>query len=221
MLEIDPLNRLLHRQNRLRVEAELVRDITLQTAGLLSPKVGGPSVFPPLPPEIAALSYANNFKWNNSKGEDRYRRGMYTFFKRTAPHPNLINFDCPDSNTTCLTRRTSNTPLQALQSLNNATFLESSQHLAKRVLADGFASDDSTRLARMIELCTSMPISDTQASSFQEFIESARQWYQEHPEEARELVGEVKADQVPVHELATWIATCRVAMNMDEYLTRP
>ncbi len=88
--------RLVPRQNRYRVEAEMVRDLTLSVAGLLSDKIGGPSVFPPMPPDIAALSYANNFKWETSEGEDRYRRGMYTFFKRTAPHPNLTTFDCPD-----------------------------------------------------------------------------------------------------------------------------
>lgn len=220
-LEIDPINRLLHRQNRLRVEAELVRDISLQTAGLLSAKIGGPSVFPPLPPEIAALSYANNFKWKTSPGEDKYRRGMYTFFKRTAPHPNLINFDCPDSNTTCLTRRTSNTPLQALQSLNNEIFLESSQSMAQRILADGFATDDQSRIANLVQLCTSMPITPVQHDSFLEMVQTARQWYQDHPDEAAKLTGEIKIDNISPTELATWIATCRVAMNMDEYLTRP
>ena len=104
MLEIDPENRLLYRQNRLRMEAEIIRDMYLAVGGLLSPKVGGPSVFPPLPEGVAKLSYASNFSWNTSEGQDRYRRGMYTFFKRTAPHPNLTTFDCPDANTTSVHR---------------------------------------------------------------------------------------------------------------------
>ena len=111
LAEVDPLNDLFHRQNRFRVEGEIVRDLALAAAGCCRDKVGGPSVFPPLPPDVAELSYANNFKWKTSTGEDRYRRGMYTFFKRTAPHPNLTTFDCPDSNTdlrraaACRTRR--------------------------------------------------------------------------------------------------------------------
>ena len=109
LTEVDPLNDLLHRQNRYRVEGEIVRDLALSASGLLSGRIGGPSVFPPLPPDIAELSYAGNFKWTNSTGDDRYRRGMYTFFKRTAPHPNLTTFDCPDANTTTVRRQTSNT----------------------------------------------------------------------------------------------------------------
>ncbi|MEE3220715.1 MAG: DUF1549 and DUF1553 domain-containing protein, partial [Planctomycetota bacterium] len=119
LAETDPGNQLLYRQNRFRVEGEIVRDFYLTIGGLLSQKIGGPSVFPPMPPDIAALSYANNFKWNTSKGDDRYRRGMYTFFKRTAPHPNLTTFDCPDANTAKVKREISNTPLQSLALLNN------------------------------------------------------------------------------------------------------
>ena len=104
LISIDPTNQLLARQNRVRVEAEIVRDLYLANSGLISLKIGGPSVFPPLPPGVAELSYANSFRWKTSKGDNKYRRGMYTFFKRTAPHPNLIGFDCPDSNTTKLKR---------------------------------------------------------------------------------------------------------------------
>jgi len=107
-------------------------------------------VFPPMPADIAALSYANNFKWKNSEGEDRYRRGMYTYFKRTSPYPHLMNFDCPDSNTTCVQRRTSNTPLQALSMLNNEVFVEAAAALAKRLAAmpDGVAEGFKLCVAR-------------------------------------------------------------------------
>src|SRR5439155_1343973 len=147
---------LLHPQNRYRVEAEIVRDLALAVGGLLSEKIGGPSVYPPLPAGIADLSYAGNFKWTNSTGEDRNRRGMYTFFKRTAPHPNLTTFDCPDANLTCVERRTSNTPLQALVTLNNESFLEASQAFAKRLL-NRSATDDSTRLTHAFRLCIARP----------------------------------------------------------------
>ena len=104
LADIDPENKLLSRQNRFRVEAEIVRDLCLAVGGLLSEQVGGPSVFPPLPSGVAELSYNNNFKWRTSQGDSRYRRGMYTFFKRTSPYPTLMSFDCPDSNTTRLKR---------------------------------------------------------------------------------------------------------------------
>jgi hypothetical protein len=136
LADVDPRNIWLYRQNRFRVEGEIIRDASLAAGGLLSRKVGGPSVFPPMPADVAALSYANNFKWATSPGDDKYRRGMYTFFKRTSPHPNLLTFDCPDSNTTCIERNTSNTPLQALTTLNNEVFVEASQSLARLVLTE-------------------------------------------------------------------------------------
>jgi hypothetical protein len=115
----------------LRVEAEIVRDLYLAASGLLARKIGGPSVYPPLPPEVAAISYANNFKWKASVGEDLYRRGLYTFFKRTAPYPDLMVFDCPDANVTAIRRSASNTPLQALTTLNGETFIEAARALAR------------------------------------------------------------------------------------------
>ncbi len=131
----DPNNHLLHRQNRFRVEAEIVRDLTLGASGQLSLKIGGASVYPPLPSGVAELSYANNFKWAVSRGEDRYRRGMYTFFKRTSPHPNLITFDCPDSNVTCVKRNISNTPIAALATLNNSVFTDAAKAVLDSVNA--------------------------------------------------------------------------------------
>ncbi|QDU82049.1 Planctomycete cytochrome C [Polystyrenella longa] len=221
--EIDPLNKLLHRQNRLRVEAEIVRDLSLQASGLLSLKIGGPSVFPPLPPEIAALSYANNFKWNTSDGEDQYRRGMYTFFKRTSPHPNLINFDCPDSNTTCLIRRTSNTPLQALQALNNDIFHQSAIHLAKRLLTSDLQSSEE-RLEQMVMLTSSRPLDSFEQNAYLELLEESRAWYEAHPEEATELAEGFDMGALPntsPTELAAWVATCRIALNLDDFFSRP
>ena len=116
-------------------------------------KFGGPSVFPPLPAGVAALSYSNKFKWNASEGENRIPpRPLYTFFKRTAPHPNLITFDCPDSNTTNVRRRTSNTPLQALTMLNNEVFVEASRAFARRLLEMEAVSDDQ-RMQQALRLC--------------------------------------------------------------------
>jgi mono/diheme cytochrome c family protein len=218
--EIDPQNRLLARQNRFRVEAEIVRDVYLEAAGLLSKKIGGPSVFPPMPPDVAALSYAGNFKWKTSPGEDRYRRGMYTFFKRTAPHPNLTTFDCPDSNTTSVQRRTSNTPLMALTTLNNAVFVEASQALAKRVLTEKTLQTDEARLRRAIRLCVSRQPTAKELTAFHTLLESSRRWYAGHPKEAAKLVGKYQPKDVSPTEAAAWVATCRMVMNVDEFLTR-
>jgi hypothetical protein len=135
LADVDPENHRLYRQNRFRMPAEVIRDLNLAASGLLARRIGGPSVFPPMPAAIAKLSYSNKFQWSTSVGSDRYRRGMYTFFKRTAPHPTLMTFDCPDANTSCVKRSVSNTPLQALALLNNEVFVEAAQGLARRVLA--------------------------------------------------------------------------------------
>ncbi len=214
LLEIDATNQLLARQNRFRVQAEIVRDLCLSVSGLLSRKIGGPSVFPPLPPDVASVSYANNFKWATSKGEDRYRRGMYTFFKRTAPHPNLIAFDCPDSNTANVLRRTSNTPIQALTTLNNEVFVEAARALAKRALSLE-AADDRERIRGALRLCIARPPADAEIASFQTLLATSRDWYAKNPEAVEKILGEPGNA-----ESAAWVAVARIALNLDELITR-
>lgn len=221
LVEIDPLNILLARQNRLRVEGEIVRDISLQVAGLLSTKIGGPSVYPPLPPGIAELSYAGNFKWKESPGEDRFRRGMYTFFKRTSPHPNLMIFDCPDANLTTVSRQTSNTPLQALTSLNNESFAEAARAFAKRILVDVNQSDEQ-RMALAFRWCLARNGSASELSELQTLLHDATAWYTEHPKDADTLLardqGTVTGISAAQH--AAWVATARILLNLDEFITR-
>ncbi len=219
LAERDPENRLLHRQNRFRVEAEIVRDLALSASGLLSDKVGGPSVYPPLPAGIASLSYANNFKWNTSKGEDRFRRGMYTFFKRTSPHPNLLTFDCPDSNTSNLTRNISNTPLMALTTLNNITFVEASQALAKRLVSRA-ANNDVDRLQHGFNLTVARDPAPHEVESFSKLLETSRSWYATRSDDAKKLVGGYQPEGVSPAEAAAWVVAARVMLNMDEFLTR-
>ncbi|MBT4866207.1 MAG: DUF1553 domain-containing protein, partial [Planctomycetaceae bacterium] len=219
LADIDPQNRLLYRQNRPRVEAEIIRDLSLSAGGLLSRKIGGPSVFPPLPPDIAALSYANSFRWTTSKGEDRYRRGMYTFFKRTAPHPNLTTFDCPDGNTTSIDRQSSNTPLQALVTMNNEVFIEASQAMARRLLKVKL-KDDNARLAYGIRICVARQPTKQEQSQFAGLLSAAKTWYGEHNDDAIKLVGSYAVDGVSPADNAAWVATARVMLNMDEFFTR-
>ena len=223
LIETDPQNLLLARQNRVRVEAEIIRDLSLSVSGLLSAKTGGPSVFPPLPPGVAELSYANNFKWATSKGEDRFRRGMYTFFKRTSPHPNLTLFDCPDANLTCVSRHSSNTPLQALTLLNNETFVEAAREFGKRLLKQNASDDD--RLVHAFRLCVSRPPTVSEIDEFREMLTSSRKWYEAHTDAAAGLAGKSDgpasaAKEAATVESAAWIATCRIMLNMDEFITR-
>ena len=137
--EQDPLNLLLGRQNRLRLDAEIVRDVALVASGLFSPELGGPPVYPPIPDGVMGLGQTNR-KWNASTGSDRYRRGLYTFVFRATPPPSLNVFDAPDGQSSCTRRIRSNTPLQALTLLNDAGFYEFAQSLEKHIEEDGIES---------------------------------------------------------------------------------
>ena len=214
LADTDPLNKLLARQNRLRVEGEVVRDLHLAASGLLSRKIGGPSVFPPMPPEIASLSYAGNFRWNESTGEDRYRRGMYTFFKRTSPYPDLVTFDCPDANVANVRRSVSNTPLQALTTLNAQTFAEAALALAKNCLTQKETAEptDETRVGRLFETCLLRRPEEGETVGLLSLLGSARAAFQSEPAAARKLGG--------TPELAAWTTVARVVLNTDEFITR-
>ena len=208
----DPENRLFHRQNRKRVEAEIIRDLHLSVAGLLAHRIGGPSVFPAIPPDVAAQSFANNFQWKVSKGPDRYRRGMYTFFKRTAPAPNLVTFDCPDSNTSITRRNISNTPLMALATLQNEVFHEAARALARRIHADTTLQSDMERVDRLYRLTLARSPSATERGIVLKLLADNRAHYRAHPGAARELCKEENA------ELAAWTATVRIVTNLDEFI---
>ncbi|MFN7932229.1 MAG: DUF1553 domain-containing protein [Bryobacteraceae bacterium] len=143
----DPDNRLLARQTRLRLPAELIRDEALAASGLLTPTIGGPGVRPPQPKGVTELSYANSVKWPESKGPDKYRRGLYIFFQRTVPYPQLMTFDF-DSVLACSRCQRSTTPLQALNLLNDPVFLEAAQALGVRLLNEERGSfEDCMKLA--------------------------------------------------------------------------
>ena len=210
LADMDPGNHLLHRQNRFRVEAEIVQDLTLAASGQLSAKIGGASVYPPLPSGVAELSYANNFEWNVSQGEDRYRRGMYTFFKRTSPHPNLITFDCPDSNVTCLKRTISNTPIAALATLNNSVFSDAAKAMAKRLIRE--QDSDPNRIHLGFELCAARTPSLEEMEAFTGLLQKAKRYYAENEDEAKAFNGS--------QEASAWAALTRIFLNLDEFITR-
>ncbi len=218
---IDPLNTALFRQNRFRVEAEVVRDIALAASGLLSPKIGGPSVFPAMPEDLAALSYANSFTWKPSGGEDRYRRGMYTFFKRTIAHPSLTTFDAPDANVACVVRTVSNTPLQSLTLLNNETHLDAAIAFAGRIRREAsHDADDSGRLALAFRICVARPPQTGELAALERVLGRSREWYRAHPADGRALLGDAADRTDAPDELAAWTAAMRVLLNLDEFVTR-
>ena len=214
----DPENKLLYRQNRQRVEGEIVRDITLQVSGLLSSKIGGPSVFPHLAPEVVAMAYGN-YKWNASKGPEKYRRGMYTFFKRTVPHPNLMTFDCPDSNATSVKRGRSNTPLQALVTLQNKTYIEASKAFGLRLAGLAMMSD-SERIDHGLTLALGRKAIALEQAALQEVLNAGRDYYTQNESEAVKLAAEEIPEGVETMEAAAWVATARVITNTDAFIMR-
>ena len=133
------------------MDAEIVRDIALAASGLLNPEIGGPSVFPPQPPGVTDLS-RGNLPWIVATGKDRYRRGLYTFWKRTSPYPSLTVFDAPTADATTVRRSRSASPLQALTTLNDEMYVEAAQGLARRVLKEA-PPDEAGRLRYAFRLC--------------------------------------------------------------------
>src|SRR5262249_10682300 len=149
--ERDPYNRLVARGPRFRMEAEMVRDTVLAASGLLSRKIGGPSVYPPQPDGIWDIPYSDE-KWTPSEGEDRYRRGLYVFIRRSAPYPSFLTFDATSRERCTVRRGRTNTPLQALTTLNDEAFFEAARSLAARVLRTASTPDSRARLAFRIVL---------------------------------------------------------------------
>ena len=222
LMESDPENRLLARQNRFRVEAEILRDIALQTSGMLSRKVGGPSVFPPLPEIIAKQTYANSNNYKPSEGEERYRRGLYTFFRRTAIDPNLLTFDCPDSSMSKPQRNKSNNATQALALLHNEVFHEAAQGLAKRLLELSLVGGlpDGERIRQGYRMALGRMPAEDEAKLFEELVVDARKYYGENPTEATKLIGSHAVADIDPAENAAWVAATRILMNLDEFVTR-
>ena len=217
--ERDPENIWLARQNRLRLASETLRDSALYVSGLLSPRIGGPSVFPPQPKGVAEITYDwDTERWPESTGPDRYRRGLYTFFHRTSPYPQLMIFDAPDSNRAASRRRRSNTPLQALNLLNDEVFLEACRGLALRVLAESPPSWRE-RLNRMFRVTLNRLPSEHEAHELEESYERQVILFRHSPSNAISLVQVDSEEHDPV-QIAAWMGLGRVLMNTDEFINR-
>jgi hypothetical protein len=219
LLERDPGNILLARQTRLRCEAEVVRDSFLSCSGLLEPRIGGPSIRPPLPADIAAIAYANSVKWDESSGTDRYRRGLYIFLQRTIPYPMLTTFDAPDSNVICTRRERSNTPLQSLTLLNDSVFFECAQALGKRLVAEN-PGDPRRQIRAAFEVCLDRAPTSREMQRLLRFYDGQRRLVEKNRENAAKIVGSRKNFSGNIVEAATLVALTRTVMNVDEFLTR-
>jgi hypothetical protein len=219
LVDRDPYNTWLAKQNRLRVESEIVRDLALSVSGLLSPTIGGPSIRPPQPPGISDLTYAGSAKWVESTGGDRYRRGLYVWFQRTSPFPSMVTFDAPEANLTCTRRERSNTPLQALTLLNDVVFVESAQALGRRmtsVRSDG-ASTVEARIQHAFLWCLSRQPSARELKVLTKLYNDALKVYEQDPAAIRKIVGD---SPLVTPQAAACVAVARAILNLDEFLTR-
>jgi hypothetical protein len=190
-------NYLLWRQTRLRLDAEIVRDASLAMSGLLSPKLGGPPVYPPIPEGVMSLGQIKR-TWPVSKGEDRYRRGLYTFVFRATPPPSLSVFDAPEGFSSCTRRIRSNTPLQALTLLNDLSYHEFATALGNRLIKE--AKDDAARIDQGFLICLSRQPSNDEHTRLLSVAEAER-----------------KAGS---DEATVWSTVGRVLLNLDETVTR-
>ena len=211
LMERDPFNVLLARGPRFRMEAEMIRDVALATSGLLSAKIGGPSVFPPQPEGTWDLPY-NDDKWVVSKGEDRHRRGLYTFIRRTAPYPSLLNFDATSREVCTVRRVRTNTPLQALTALNDPAFFEAAQALARRIVAEEQQPRARTEMA--FRLCVARRPEPGELDRMLSWEERERSFFEEHRDDAKKLTGDGDL------ELAAWTMLSNVLLNLDETVTK-
>jgi hypothetical protein len=219
LLSRDPENTLLARQSRLRLPAEAVRDSALAVSELLNTTIGGRSVRPPQPAGIAELGYANNVKWVEDKGPERYRRGLYIHFQRTTPYPMLMNFDTPDSTVACTRRSRSNTPLQALNLLNDPVFAEAAQGLAFRVLRETRGATAAERIDYAFRTCLGRRPNERERQRLASYFDQQIGLFSKDPASASLLMPHAPEGHA-TPEAAAWAGFSRVLLNLDEFITR-
>lgn len=218
--QTDPDNRWLTRSPRFRLPAETIRDQALQVAGLLSPKIGGPSVMPPQPEGIWQTTYST-LKWTTSTGPDRYRRALYTYWRRTSPYPSMLTFDA-GSREVCVIRRVrTNTPLQALVTLNDPVYLEAAAGLGQQMMSRH--KEDRERLAAGFRQVLSRSPNDRELNRLGELLQVSIEEFRNNPEEATSLLKSGQIEISEVEDLATaaaFVLVGNVLLNLDETLMR-
>jgi hypothetical protein len=209
----DPSNRLLARGPRFRVEAEIVRDVALAASGLLNPKIGGPSVMPPAPAFLfqPPSSFAS-FPWVDETSDEKYRRALYTFHRRSTPYPMLQAFDGPTAQASCTRRWRANTPLQALTTLNEPIFVDCARALAKKSVAEG-GNSDAERITFAFRRTLSRAPTKPELDELLRLLNDEQQRYARDLDPAR-LVGERSP------QMAAYTVVARVLLNLDETITK-
>ncbi|MFM8570578.1 MAG: DUF1553 domain-containing protein [Pirellula sp.] len=224
--EADPENIRVTRGPRFRVAAEQVRDMALASAGLLTNKFYGPPTRPPQPNMGLSAAFGSRTDWETSTGEDRYRRAIYTQWRRSNPYPSMTTFDAPTREVCVLKRDRTNTPLQALVTLNDPVYIEAAQGLARRVLvfeADQ-ALDDRSKVERMFQLVLTRKPSEKESQSMLSLIQDFRDALRDRSEQAMKLASEPIGkipEGVSPQELASWVSLGNVLLNLDEFLMTP
>ena len=215
--DVDPTNRLLAGQSRLRLRAELIRDAALAASGLLNPEIGGPSIRPPLPVGMGEDGH-RPISWDESRGRDRYRRGLYIVFQRGVPYPQLVNFDAPDAEESCSRRDRSTNPLQALNLLNDPVFVETARGLAARVLREEHG-DSKERIEYAFRLCLGRAPSKAELERLADYLQLQKEILEQEPDSTPKLypLPTAGVDRV---QAAAWTALSSVLLNLDEFITR-
>jgi hypothetical protein len=222
--QLDPENRLLAHGPRFRMDAEVVRDSALYASGLLNPKIGGKGVKPYQPENIwepIGFGGSNTRNYVQDKGESLYRRSLYTFWKRTAPPPNMTNFDAPNRESSCMRRERSNTPLQALNLMNDVQYFEAARNFAQRLLASPGTTD--SRITQAFRIATSRYPNAQEAEIIRSTLDKHLTAYRAKPAEAKLAIsyGESKADEkLDPSELAAWTLLANLLLNLDEMVTK-
>jgi hypothetical protein len=217
LVERDPDNRLLSRGPRVRLSAEMIRDQALFVSGLLSPKMYGPSVKPPQPSLGIRAAFGGAIDWKTSDGEDRYRRGLYTEWRRSNPYPSMATFDAPNREVCTVRRNRTNTPLQALVTLNDTVHLEAAQALARRMTKAAPSPSDQARHG--FQLCLARPPQERELKRLVALFEEARAELAREPQKAKQLATEPLGPApagVDVIDLAAWTVVANVLLNLDE-----
>jgi hypothetical protein len=221
-LEKDARNRLLARAPRPRLDAEQVRDQALAVSGLLSRKMFGPSVYPPQPEGLWQAAFNGERTYPTSTGEDRYRRGLYVFWRRTVPYPSMVAFDAPSREVCTIRRVHTSTPLQAFVTMNDPVYVEASQALARRIVKEG-GSTPGERAAHGLRLCLQRPPTDEQVrhvvALFEDELERYRKDVKAAEKLATEPLGKLPKDADPA-EMAAWTVVANVLLNLDGAMTR-
>jgi hypothetical protein len=220
--EKDPRDRLLARAPRVRLEAEMVRDQALALSGLLSRKLGGPSIFPPQPDGLWQAAFNGERTWKTSQGEDRYRRGLYVFWRRTVPYPSMATFDAPSREICAIKRVRTNTPLQSFVTLNDPVYVEAAQALARRIVTEG-GTDTAARARWGLQLCQCRPPRPEPVRTILALYHAEVERYRKDRDAATALatqpLGPLPAGMDPA-ELAAWTAVANVLLNLDSVLTK-